>query len=239
MIKYYDNLEKLSFLYYIDDDEKEHSYILPNAFFITGDGVLYRAVSNNGDPSLNKCFKIVEDIIYDRKFTNSDGSSNYLDINDLLDKEIKKYYEITKNRKVSLEDANEYLNLNHSISDRGMDLALETVLGNISARIDVYKFFRDLLTYTNNPKEEYEKLLKMCNNDYCDILVRCCGFNKIEIRNYHEITTSDLDYEENLFEYTIKNWHVSFIPPIGINRSNGTIEDKKDNIYVKRLMYGF
>ena len=34
--------------------------------------------------------------------------------------------------------------------------------------------------YCLSPKEEFEKLKKLTNNELTDILVRCCGFHKVE-----------------------------------------------------------
>lgn len=238
MVKYYDEIENSKCLYFISDSDKEYTYALPNVFFITGTGILYRVFSNKGVSTLKKCFDIIDDVIYDRKIVDIDGNSKYLDIDTLLDREIKKYYEIVNNNTVSSNDVKEYLGFDYNILPKSIPVAMENILGNISARIEVYKFFRDLINYTTNPKEEYEKILVMCANDYCDILVKCCGFNKVETMNYHEITTCNLDYENDLFNYMIKDWHIVFFPPIVINKAKGIVEDKKDNIYVKRLMYG-
>ena len=63
----------------------------------------------------------------------------------------------------------------------------------------------------------------MTNNDLVDILVRCCGFHKVESKVNKTITTSDVNYEKEFLEYIDKGWNIKFIPPIIIRKDLGIV----------------
>lgn len=90
---------------------------------------------------------------------------------------------------------------------------------------------------TNNPREGLNKLINMTNDYIRGILVRCCGFHKVESSVNKTITTSTLRYEEDFSEYMKKGWSISFIPPIIIQRDLGEISVlNTDSYFVKKYI---
>lgn len=86
------------------------------------------------------------------------------------------------------------------------------VVGYLNAKNCLYKAFRRV----NNSSRKSEILKKVYNlswRDYNDILIKFCGFHKIETCE-KKITTASL-YGADLFkEYLEKGWYLYIIPPL-------------------------
>lgn len=76
--------------------------------------------------------------------------------------------------------------------------------------------------------------MKWTKNDIGDILVRCCGFHKIESTLEKTITTSCVDYEIQFEEYIKKGWKIQFVSPIIINQKLGEVEKYNNDFIVIR-----
>ena len=101
----------------------------------------------------------------------------------------------------------------------------------------LYKFFEDLCIYTDDPIIEIRKLIEMTNNDIGDILVRCCGFHKVESTQTKTITTSLINYESEFSDYINNGWTIRFIPPIIINKDKKNIEEyDSDFLIIRQLL---
>lgn len=101
----------------------------------------------------------------------------------------------------------------------------------------VIKFFSDLY---ENVKDYDECINYLSNFDMDDILVKCCGFNKVvrQMKNgecYKVIITSNLNCEEEFKEYIDHGWKIIFIPPIRIDEYNKSLREMDDFCKVKRF----
>ena len=70
-----------------------------------------------------------------------------------------------------------------------------------------------------------------------DILVRCCGFHKICSISDKIITTSSLNYEEELQEYIKRGWTIDFVKPIVLNPITKQLEEIDDEILITTKMH--
>lgn len=105
------------------------------------------------------------------------------------------------------------------------------------ARAYFYKFFEDMQKYCINFNEELNKLIEITSDDLVNILVRCCGFHKIESMLSKTITTSDINYNDTFKEYIEKGWNIKFIPPIVIQRDIGRIKElNMESPFVKKYI---
>lgn len=113
---------------------------------------------------------------------------------------------------------------------------LKLLLGIVNAQACMYKSFEDLCIKTNNPKEELENLERITNDDIRDILVRFCGFHKVESIVDKTITTSLINYKETFKEYIDKGWTISFVPPIIIDEYDHTIKEYPEEFLTIRKL---
>ena len=114
---------------------------------------------------------------------------------------------------------------------------VKTITGIVYAHAYFYDFFERLSKSCNDSKSEITKLEDLTNRYIPDILVRCCGFHKVESSLNKKITTSALNYETIFSEYIEKGWVIDFIPPINIQ--NGKVEElDKDYVKIKNILKG-
>lgn len=201
-------------------------YIEPDSWYITPNNYLY----NPGDGShqaraISEEYREIKEYIKSgKKFSNHSTSNAYIN----KTKEMGKRGYITKgqfynylhyiNYPMFLEEIN-----NEPITRERHIFTI--IIGIVNSKVGIYKFFEDLCLKTDNPKEELEKIIKWTNNDIGDILVRCCGFHKVESTVDKTITTSLINYEEEFKEYIDKGWNIVFIPPIIIDEYDNTIKE--------------
>ena len=114
---------------------------------------------------------------------------------------------------------------------------VKTITGIVYANAYFYDFFERLSKSCNDSKSEITKLEDLTNRYIPDILVRCCGFHKVESSLNKKITTGALNYETIFSEYIEKGWVIDFIPPINIQ--NGKVEElDKDYVKIKNILKG-
>ena len=114
---------------------------------------------------------------------------------------------------------------------------INIILGIINAYGSFYRFYEELFMSVNNINDEIEKINNWTRNDIKDILVRCCGFHKIESIVDKTITTSIVNYEDEFYEYLQKGWKINFVPPIIINKEKGYVEEYPEEfILIRKLL---
>lgn len=225
IIKACNELNKYSSIEYSKIEDGEY-YIEPDSWYITPNNYLY----NPGDDShqaraISEEYRKIKEYIESGKRIKNHSISNYY-INET--KEIEERGYITKgefynylhyiNYPMYLEEIdNEPITRERNI--------FTIIIGIVNSKVGIYKFFEDLCLKTDNPKEEIEQIKKWTNNVIGDILVRCCGFNKVESTIDKTITTSLINYEEEFKEYTDRGWNIVFIPPIIIDEYNHTVKE--------------
>ena len=232
-----DELKKYNTIHY-NPNKVDNIYQL-DAWYITSNGYLYNP-GGDGHKSRNLAFNYNKiknsidnnEIILD----NHENSNGYLNIS----KKIKENGYITADQfKVFLNYISQpaYLESINGIPITREKHVIQLILGIINAQACFYRFFEDLCIYTKNPKDEIEKLLHWTNNDIRDVLVRCCGFHKIESMLEKTITTSCINYEIEFEEYVNNGWQIEFIPPFIIDEDNHCLKEyPEDLLVIRRLL---
>ena len=229
-----EELKKYNTIHYIPD--KVDNLYQPDAWYITPNGYLYNAgkYGHSGRDltfNYNKMKYFInnnENILDNHKISNG-----YLN----LSKKIKENGYISAGQfKVFLNYISQpaYLESIDEIPVTRENHIIQLILGIINAQACFYRFFEDLCIYTKDPKNEIDKLVAWTKDDIRDILVRCCGFHKIESMREKTITTSCVNYETEFEEYIKNGWNVEFIPPIIIDKYNRCVTEYPKEFLVMR-----
>ena len=232
-----EELKKYNTIHYIPD--KVDNLYQPDAWYITPNGYLYNAgkYGQSGRDltfNYNKMKYFInnnENILDNHKISNG-----YLN----LSKKIKENGYISAGQfKVFLNYISQpaYLESINGIPVTRENHIIQLILGIINAQACFYRFFEDLFIYTEKPENEIHKIINWTNDDIGDVLVRCCGFHKIESMLEKTITTSCINYENELEEYINNGWNIVFIPPFIIDKDNHCLKEyPEDFLVIKRLL---
>lgn len=220
-----------------ESDKVENIY-QPDAWYITPNGFLYNA-GKYGHKSRDLAFnykRIISSICSNSYFENHEISNEYFKI--ASDMKNRGYitagqFQLFLNY-ISQPSYLEKVDGIPVTRDRNIN---QLVIGIVNAQGCLYKFFEDLCIYTDDPIIEIRKLIEMTNNDIGDILVRCCGFHKVESTQTKTITTSLINYESEFSDYINNGWTIRFIPPIIINKDKKNIEEyDSDFLIIRQLL---
>lgn len=220
-----------------ESDKVENIY-QPDAWYITPNGFLYNA-GKYGHKSRDLAFnykRIISSICSNSYFENHEISNEYFKI--ASDMKNRGYitagqFQLFLNY-ISQPSYLEKVDGIPVTRDRNIN---QLVIGIVNAQGCLYKFFEDLCIYTDDPIIEIRKLIEMTNNDIGDILVRCCGFHKVESTQTKTITTSLINYESEFNDYINNGWTIRFIPPIIINKDKKNIEEyDSDFLIIRQLL---
>lgn len=220
-----------------ESDKVENIY-QPDAWYITPNGFLYNA-GKYGHKSRDLAFnykRIISSICSNSYFENHEISNEYFKI--ASDMKNRGYitagqFQLFLNY-ISQPSYLEKVDGIPVTRDRNIN---QLVIGIVNAQGCLYKFFEDLCIYTDDPIIEIRKLIEMTNNDIGDILVRCCGFHKVESIQTKTITTSLINYESEFNDYINNGWTIRFIPPIIINKDKKNIEEyDSDFLIIRQLL---
>lgn len=116
----------------------------------------------------------------------------------------------------------DYYHFNYRIYD---PKTIIVSIGMIELQQDLFDFFKKLELYTDSPKDNLRKVIEITNDNYLDVLIRCCGVSKITSSPYKSIVTSLLTAKIDFREYLEKGYNVCFIPPIIINKKTRMVEE--------------
>lgn len=221
------------------EQNKKDNVYQPDAWYITPNGYLYN-VGKYGHKGRDLSFnynRIKYSINYNENVLETHKTSDgYLN----MSKEIKEKGYITAGQfknflnYISQPVYLEYINGIPVTRERHI---IELILGIINAKACFYRFFEDLYIYTESPQNEIEKIIDWTNDDIGDILVRCCGFHKVESTQTKTITTSLINYESEFSDYINNGWTIRFIPPIIINKDKKNIEEyDSDFLIIRQLL---
>ncbi|MGM9834161.1 MAG: hypothetical protein ACI31M_00050 [Bacilli bacterium] len=232
-----DELKKYMTIQYVPN--KKDDVYQPDAWYITPNGYLYN-VGKCGHKGRDLSFnynRIKYSINDNENILKTHNTSNgYLN----MSKKIKEKGYITAGQfKLFLNYISQpaYLEYINGIPVTRERHIIELILGIINAKACFYRFFEDLYIYTESPQNEIEKIINWTNDDIGDVLVRCCGFHKIESMQEKTITTSCVNYEKELEEYIKNGWNVVFIPPFIIDKDNHCIKQyPEDFLVIKKLL---
>lgn len=115
-----------------------------------------------------------------------------------------------------------YYHFNYRIYD---SKTIMVSIGMIELRQDLFDFFEKLELYTDSPKDSLKKIIEITNDNYLDVLIRCCGVSKITSSPHKTIVTSLLTAKADFREYLEKGYNVCYVPPIIINSETRMVEE--------------
>lgn len=237
--KIYEELDNCRSIVFNENTIKYKKVFFDDAWFILPNSNLYNCGNGHRGSRLNYDFRNVKNAF---KYSKSlEGISEFYR---------DKANQIKENG-FSLDDFKEYLNLYyHPVFTDENNIkcklsygfchekrTLDHIIGIIKSKEYFYKFFEDVQKYCVEPEHEFAKLMDMTAHDLVDILVRCCGFHKVESLLEKTITTSDVNYKESFKDYINNGWNIVFIPPIIIQRDIGVLSQlDMDSLYVKKYL---
>lgn len=221
------------------EPNKKDNVYQPDAWYITPNGYLYNVgkYGHKGRDLSSSYNRIKYSINYNENILETHKTSDeYLN----MSKKIKEKGYITAGQfKTFLNYISQpaYLEYINGIPVTRERHIIELILGIINAKACFYRFFEDLYIYTESLQNEIDKIIDWTNDDIGDVLVRCCGFHKIESMQEKTITTSCINYEKELEEYIKNGWNVVFIPPFIIDKDNHCLKQyPEDFLVIKRLL---
>ena len=213
-------LENYAVIKYEKEDKGKYLY-QPDAWYITPNNYLYNVDDHSGRNLFIK-YRLERDSLVEH--TDNKLSDFYFD----MAKEIEEKNYVTRGlfqHFLNYCSKPMYLEEIDSIPITRERNVIKLILGIINAHACFYKTFEELCLKTDNPKEELEKIERITNHCTRDILVRYCGFHKVESTVDKTITTSLVNYEEEFKEYIDRGWTISFVPPIIMDDYDHTIKE--------------
>ncbi|MBO6195641.1 MAG: hypothetical protein J6O56_04830 [Bacilli bacterium] len=226
--------------------KKEDLIYQPDSWYITPNNYLYNTGNSDhkGRDLLFNYHEICSSINNDEPINNPRFSSNCTSVSKAF---LNISKNIEKNEYVTIIDFKTFLNylsqpmclekIDNVIPITREKHIIQIIVGIVNAQAAMYNFFEDLCINTNNPKEELEKIEMLTNNNIRDILVRCCGFHKVESTVDKTITTSLINYEEAFIEYIDRGWTISFVPPIIIDEYDHTVKEyPADFLKIRKIL---
>lgn len=200
---------------------KVDNIYLPDAWYITPNGYLYNP-GKDGHAGSDLTFTYQElkhSIINNKGFSNNKNKTS-IEFKKMADDILMKEYISAGQFKFFINYISQpaYLDAVNGIPITREKHIINIVVGIIMAHAYFYEFFDNFFNYVKNPQIELDKIVELTNDEISDILVRCCGFHKVESMVENTITTSCINYEEEFRHYIEKGWTIQFIPPIIINK---------------------
>ena len=104
------------------------------------------------------------------------------------------------------------------------------ITGHLAAEASLYSAFRRI-NESHQKKEILSELIHLTNGDIRDILVRFCGFHKIESTMDKTITTSSLNGITEFSNYLKKGWNLYIIPGIVYDQHEDSLSEADFNSY--------
>lgn len=223
MLKYYNEVDSIiSTEMYLPFSSEKEDYIIPNYYYINSKGLLYNCFGEDGhkEANLQYTYQKIKDSFYDIKLVSITGPEK-ISLPRILIQELKTYKRIVTTKVATRDDVMKYFHLDFcNLKD---PLIIKLILGIISSKIILLNKFVELENISRNKKSDMDKIIDLSKGDLNDILVRYCGFHKIETQVDKTITTSSLDFN-SFINYFDNDWKVEVVPKILLN-------DRDDEVY--------
>lgn len=217
---------------------------LPNSWYITPYNHLYNTMGYDGHKEANLIYPLYYSIIRDddveKPNSYLNGAKRILDqgyvdkitfdhytnlIYDFITIYPESYYQLNDLEKMRYR-------LMHKKTYNPKIVKL--IAGIESAHAGLFSFFYHL---KNNSCDYYGDLDFIKNLELDEILIRCCGFHKISSICNKTITTSCINYEQELEEYIKRGWNIDFIKPIILNPYTKRIEEYSNEYLLIKKMH--
>ncbi len=233
MIRFYDEvITKNKIKLYSLVKEKIIDFVIPNSYYVNPKGFLYNTLSENVDAhketNLIYPYETIKDSFYDKKYNCIDGLHPIV-LEDILESAIETYNRIIENNVFDWFDVKYFINM--PCIDYNDPLLMKLMLGVITSKIALLEKFIEIKKESKDPKQTMDKIVKESSDDISDILVRLCGFHKIESQVGRTITTSSLNL--NAFKnYLDNDFKLAIVKPI-------ILDGEYDSLYEKIVVDRF
>jgi hypothetical protein len=197
---------------------------IPNAWYLTRNGMLYNSMGPGGHKESNLQYPITDirqGVMYpDKSIYKS-----------FIDKYHEEYDEVKERGYITLDQFVEYLNL--YVRKEGIykdriyhKIVVDLTLGIIKAHEDLYRAFIRLLD-TESYEQSLEKLFSLTTDSkdrviVDDLLIRFVGMSKVKAGGFPFICTSNT-YERDFQEYIDRGYEVDLVNPIDV--VNGEVKE--------------
>ena len=219
MLKYYDEIDNINSreIYLPFSNEKEN-YIIPNCYYINSQGLLYNCFGDDGhkESNLTYTYNLIKDYFYDNRYVSLNDDDK-ISLHKILIEELETYKRIITTKSVTRIDVMQYIHLD--FCDLKDPFIVKLIIGIISSKIIMLNRFIELENKLNNKREDIDKIIDLSKDDIKDILVRYCGFHKIESLENKTITTSSLDLN-SFINYFDNDWTIDIVSKISILNEN-------------------
>jgi len=222
MLKYYDEIDNINIReMYLPFSNEKRKYIILNCYYINSQGLLYNCFGDDGhkESNLIYAYNLIKDSFYNKKYVSLNGDGKIL-LNKNLIQELETYKRIITTKSVTRIDVMKYIHLD--FCDLKDPFIVKLVLGIISSKIILLNKFIELESKSKNRKQDIDRIIDLSKDDIKDILVRYCGFHKIESLGNKIITTSSLDLN-NFINYFDNDWTIDIVPQISIFNENNEL----------------
>ena len=190
---YYDVLKENNIGVYLPNSNIEQKYTIPDNYYINPNGLLYNDI---GD--LTSTYNLIKEALF----------NNSVSLEKELKNELENYKRILESNTITIRDIKNYLNI--KCDETNNPLLKNLVIGTISSKIILLEKFKDI------KKRNLYDIINQSNDNIDDILVRYCGFHKIESKNNRVITTTSLD-KDNFKKYIDNYYTINVVPKIELN----------------------
>lgn len=234
MINFYNEILEENKIKILDPCSKEKiDFIIPNSYYINSKGFLYNSLSENGEyhkgTKLIYPYNDIKSSFYGEKFCRLDGLHTII-LEDKLQSAIETYNRIISDNAFDSFDVKCYINM--LCTDYNDPLLMKLMLGIITSKIALLEKFIEIKNTSVDHKKIMDKIIEESNDDISDILVRLCGFHKIESQVDRTITTSSLNIND-FKNYLDRDFKLTIIPPILFNRE---YDDLYEQIVVDKFL---
>ena len=223
MYRFYDEITKKSKIeiYPLFSKVKE-DFVLPNAYFINPWGYLYNSIGETGHEEANMIYTYdrIKDAFNGVKYNGISGPVSP-DLNKYLRGAMKVYDRIMSTDNIDFWDAMIYIHKNCCNLDD--ILVKKLVLGIITSKIILLEKFIALENKVVDKKEVIDKIIELSKDDISEVLVKFCGFHKIETQVDKTITTTSLKIGD-FKNYLDKNFKLCIVPGISLD---GKIDEEE------------
>ena len=211
MLKYYSEVDKINVI---------ENFVVPDTFFINSEGKLYNGLGKkHEDANLLKLYLMIKKNMH----------------NDFLEKTLAeeeiRFCELVNTGIITQEDIDKYLQVDiHDIHD---PLVLTLVRGAISSRIIMLKRFLAIKNNSMYVRQDMHTIINETKDNISDILIRLCGFHKIESGRVRIIETTNMDMN-NFWEYLDRDYRILISSKVLVDSDSYLRDFKRLNLFLEK-----
>lgn len=145
----------------------------------------------------------------------------------------KFFYTKANKLKKDYDYMNNYIKNTEFIKNLHIKNNMIVALGNIVAEGLLWEYFEELRKKVRYYPDALKELKEMILDDF---LIRCVGFHKVISVEEKIISTSDINYQEDFYDYINNGWFIDFVKPLVWNNGKKDfVEINNDLVKIKQF----